>query len=175
MTTGFQTAQGSVYSLDEQGRTIRFKVSPGEGQGEFHSPAMCLYVGQQAMLRLELEFLGPMQKINRLQLGSCDTQGRFTQRRTLSEMPAGHSPYIRVQDRVTGDIVTQGPAALAPEPGFYPVEKSRIDGINTTHIGTAITALFQTPDEVQRALAIAQSKGPQRPATALSICFKLFR
>ena len=49
---GFTTAQGSTYQINEQGQTIRTKLSPGRGQGTTYPPHNVLYVEPQDSLDL---------------------------------------------------------------------------------------------------------------------------
>ena len=49
---GFTTAKGSTYQINEQGQTIRTKLSPGRGQGTTYAPHNVLYVAPQDSLNL---------------------------------------------------------------------------------------------------------------------------
>lgn len=49
---GFTTAKGSAYQINEQGQTIRTKLSPGRGQGTTYEPHNVLYVAPQDSLNL---------------------------------------------------------------------------------------------------------------------------
>jgi hypothetical protein len=55
---GFTTAKGSTYQINEQGQTIRTKLSPGRGQGTTYEPHNALYVTPQDSLDLLTDMQG---------------------------------------------------------------------------------------------------------------------
>ena len=138
--TGFTTSKGSVYTVDEQGRTGRTKNSPGEGQGTTYAPHPVLYVSPTDQRELLSDMQGGMGK-NAIRLGHMQ-DGKFVQTTEVFDIPANAQPVVAVLNRDTGQIVGQYNGARTPAVGLHPVEKLYTsDGKGNTHVGNAITTL----------------------------------
>ena len=138
--TGFTTSKGSVYTVDEQGRTGRTKNSPGEGQGTTYAPHPVLYISPTDTNELLSDMQGGRGK-NAIRLGHMQ-DGKFVQTTEVFDIPANAQPVVAVINRDTGQIVGQYNGARTPAVGLHPVEKLYTsDGKGNTHIGNAITTL----------------------------------
>ena len=138
--TGFTTSKGSVYTVDEQGRTGRTKNSPGEGRGTTYAPHPVLYVSPTDQRELLSDMQGGMGK-NAIRLGHMQ-DGKFVQTTEVFDIPANAQPVVAVLNRDTGQIVGQYNGVRTPAVGLHPVEKLYTsDGKGNTHVGNAITTL----------------------------------
>jgi len=138
--TGFTTSKGSVYTVDEQGRTGRTKNSPGEGQGTTYAPHPVLYISPTDQRELLSDMQGGMGK-NAIRLGHMQ-DGKFVQTTEVFDIPANVQPVVAVLNRDTGQVVGQYNGVRTPAVGLHPVEKLYTsDGKGNTHIGNAITTL----------------------------------
>lgn len=138
--TGFTTSKGSVYTVDEQGRTGRTKNSPGEGQGTTYAPHPVLYISPTDTNELLSDMQGGRGK-NAIRLGHMQ-DGKFVQTTEVFDIPANAQPVVAVINRDTGQIVGQYNGARTPAVGLHPVEKLYTsDGKGNTHVGNAITTL----------------------------------
>jgi hypothetical protein len=143
---GFKTEKGSIYSLDEQGRTSRTKVSEGKGKGTTYDPHAALYVTpEDAQSILEDKAAGALYRGKRsIRHGYIDTTtNRFIKLTDLSKLPAGVEPIVAVIDTEQNRVVAKYKAQLTPAIGLAPVEKLYTpDGMSNTHIGNKIVEFF---------------------------------
>lgn len=138
---GFRTALGSLYALDNHGRTTRLKLSPGAGAGALQSRSPALYIHRSDMLRLMPLMLGA----ERLSLGSVDAAGTmfepFVDR--ILALP-GRMLAVVVTDRESGAFLRGFRASATPGVGLTPVEKAYLPerGESVTHVGNEIVELL---------------------------------
>ena len=85
---GFKTAKGSIYTLDETGRTSRTKKSPGKGQGKTYPPHLAFYVKPEDADSIRDDKIGGNASIR---LG-YDRDGKFQKISDISELPVGAQP-----------------------------------------------------------------------------------
>ncbi len=148
---GFKTAQGSLYSVDEQGKTARTKLSEGKGQGTTYEPHPVLYVNPKDAQSI----LGDMQsgsmnkaagkKSNSVRLGYV-LDNTFKPVTEVSQIPEGANAVVAVIDNNTNQAVGVYPAKLDPEVGLSPIEKLyNPDGTANTHVGNQIVEIFGKP------------------------------
>jgi viroplasmin and RNaseH domain-containing protein len=142
---GFKTEKGSIYSLDEQGRTSRTKVSEGKGKGTTYDPHAVLYVKpEDAQSILSDMQSGAMDDSASVRLGYIDLNNNVFKTITdTSQLPAGVEPLVGVVDRNKNQLIGSYKAQLTPAVGLAPVEKLYTpDGMSNTHIGNKIVELF---------------------------------
>jgi hypothetical protein len=148
---GFKTAQGSLYSVDEQGKTARTKLSEGKGKGTTYEPHPVLYVNPKDAQSI----LGDMQsgsmnkaagkKSNSVRLGYV-LDNTFKPVTEVSQIPEGADSVVAVIDNNTNQAVGVYPAKLDPEVGLSPIEKLyNPDGTANTHVGNQIVEIFGKP------------------------------
>ena len=148
---GFKTAQGSLYSVDEQGKTARTKLSEGKGKGTTYEPHPVLYVNPKDAQSI----LGDMQsgsmnkaagkKSNSVRLGYV-LNNTFKPVTEVSQIPEGADSVVAVIDNNTNQAVGVYPAKLDPEVGLSPIEKLyNPDGTANTHVGNQIVEIFGKP------------------------------
>jgi len=148
---GFKTAQGSLYSVDEQGKTARTKLSEGKGKGTTYEPHPVLYVNPKDAQSI----LGDMQsgsmnkaagkKSNSVRLGYV-LDNTFKPVTEVSQIPEGANAVVAVIDNNTNQAVGVYPAKLDPEVGLSPIEKLyNPDGTANTHVGNQIVEIFGKP------------------------------
>jgi hypothetical protein len=148
---GFKTAQGSLYSVDEQGKTARTKLSEGKGKGTTYEPHPVLYVNPKDAQSI----LGDMQsgsmnkaagkKSNSVRLGYV-LDNTFKPVTEVSQIPEGANAVVAVIDNNTNQAVGVYPAKLDPEVGLSPIEKLyNPDGTANTHVGNQIVEIFGRP------------------------------
>ena len=158
--TGFTTAKGSTYEVNEQGQTIRTKLSEGPGQGTTYAPHNALYVQ-------------PDVADNLLQ----DLQGGAKYRFIINtpEGPRYAGPDDAIQNYDTFLAVVNRDGAVErivegskePAVGLAPVElrydlDENGEVVANRHIGNPIIELRQAaPEEVQQA---APEPAPEAPA-----------
>lgn len=137
--TGFTTAQGSTYQINDQGQTIRTKRSPGRGQGTTYEPFNALYVDQAEATNIleELRDGGNY----RFVVEDGDRPRVIDADESLSGKRAALALFSR-----TGEFVRYVPAQGQPAVGLSPVEhlySSDPDGnrISKKHIGNPIVSL----------------------------------
>jgi hypothetical protein len=142
---GFKTEKGSIYSLDEQGRTSRTKVSEGKGKGTTYDPHAALYVKpEDAQSILSDMQSGAMDDSASVRLGYIDLNNNVFKTITdTSQLPAGVEPLVGVVDRNKNQLIGSYKAQLTPAIGLAPVEKLYTpDGMSNTHIGNKIVEFF---------------------------------
>ena len=145
---GFKTEKGSVYSLDEQGKTSRTKVSEGKGKGTTYEPHSALYVDpKDAQSILEDMQGGALDRSTSIRHGYIDTKDNtFVTLTDLSKLPAGVEPLVAVIDTKQNKVVGMYKAKANPEVGLSPIEKLYTeDGMSSTHVGNKIVELFGQP------------------------------
>jgi hypothetical protein len=145
---GFKTEKGSVYSLDEQGKTSRTKVSEGKGKGTTYEPHSALYVDpKDAQSILEDMQGGALDRSTSIRHGYIDTKDNtFVTLTDLSKLPAGVEPLVAVIDTKQNKVVGIYKAKANPEVGLSPIEKLYTeDGMSSTHVGNKIVELFGQP------------------------------
>jgi DNA-binding protein H-NS/K+/H+ antiporter YhaU regulatory subunit KhtT len=144
-TSGFRTEKGSIYSLDEQGRTSRTKVSEGKGKGTTYDPHAALYVKpEDAQSILSDMQSGSMDDSASVRLGYIDVENNVFKNITdTSQIPAGAEAVVGVVDKNKNQLIGSYKAQLTPAVGLSPVEKMYTpDGMSNTHIGNKIVELF---------------------------------
>jgi DNA-binding protein H-NS len=144
-TSGFRTEKGSIYSLDEQGRTSRTKVSEGKGKGTTYDPHAALYVTpEDAQSILSDMQSGSIDQSASVRLGYIDLENNVFKTITdTSQLPAGVEPLVGVVDKNKNQLIGSYKAQLTPAVGLSPVEKMYTpDGMSNTHIGNKIVELF---------------------------------
>jgi hypothetical protein len=142
---GFKTEKGSVYSLDEQNKTSRTKMSEGEGKGTTYDPHAVLYVSpEDAKSVLSDMQSGALDKSASVRLGYVDTKNNvFKSVKDVSEIPAEAEPLVATVDKKKNQVITFYKAKLNPAIGLSPIEKLYTpDGMANTHIGNKIVELF---------------------------------
>jgi hypothetical protein len=145
---GFKTEKGSVYSLDEQGKTSRTKVSEGKGKGTTYEPHSALYVDpKDAQSILEDMQGGALDRSTSIRHGYIDTKDNtFVTLTDLSKLPAGVEPLVAVINTKQNKVVGMYKAKANPEVGLSPIEKLYTeDGMSSTHVGNKIVELFGQP------------------------------
>jgi hypothetical protein len=142
---GFKTEKGSVYSVDEQNKTSRTKMSEGEGKGTTYDPHAVLYVSpEDAKSVLSDMQSGALDKSASVRLGYVDTKNNvFKSVKDVSEIPAEAEPLVATVDKKKNQVITFYKAKLNPAIGLSPIEKLYTpDGMANTHIGNKIVELF---------------------------------
>lgn len=142
---GFKTEKGSVYSLDEQGKTSRTKLSEGKGKGTTYEPHSALYVDpKDAQSIMEDMQSGALDQSTSIRHGYIDTtNNKFVTLTDLSKLPAGVEPIVAVVDTKQNKVVGRYKAKTNPEVGLSPIEKLyKKDGTSNTHVGNKIVELF---------------------------------
>jgi len=163
---GFRTAKGSVYSVDEQGKTSRTKVSEGKGQGTTYEPHPVLYVTPEDSRNILSDMQsGSMNKAagkksNSVRLGYV-LNNTFKHVTEVSQIPEGADSVVAVIDKNTNQAVGVYPAKLDPEVGLSPIEKLyNPDGTANTHVGNPIVEIFGKPTRAKTA-SVAPSATPK--------------
>ena len=138
---GFTTSKGSTYQLTPEGKTVRTKLSPGEGQGQTFDPHSALYVSPDSQQRISDDQGGS--KNNAVQLGYISSaEGEATRIKTVTDhadIPDGAKPVVAVINTKKNAVVGAYPASKVPAVGLHPVEKLyKDDGTSNTHIGNEI-------------------------------------
>jgi hypothetical protein len=142
---GFKTEKGSVYSLDEQGKTSRTKLSEGKGKGTTYEPHSALYVDpKDAQSIMEDMQSGALDQSTSIRHGYIDTTNNtFVMLTDISKLPAGVEPIVAVIDTKQNKVVGRYKAKTNPEVGLSPIEKLyKKDGTSNTHVGNKIVELF---------------------------------
>jgi hypothetical protein len=169
---GFKTEKGSIYSLDEQGRTSRTKVSEGKGKGTTYDPHAALYVKPEDAQNILSDMQsGAMDDSASVRLGYIDIENNVFKTVTdTSQIPAGTEAVVGVVDRNKNQLIGSYKAQLTPAVGLSPVEKMYTpDGMSNTHIGNKIVELFgqatpaaapaATPEVTPAATSTPEQKG----------------
>lgn len=165
---GFKTSKGSLYALDETGRTSRTKKSPGKGQGKTYPPHLAFYVKPEDADSIRDDKIGGNASIR---LG-YDRDGKFQKISDISELPAGTQPLVAVVDKDKNTLRGFYPAKTNPEVGLSPIEKLyNDDGTANTHVGNPIVELFSAPAATPEAAPTpAPTPTPEKSSlTALEI------
>jgi hypothetical protein len=169
---GFKTAQGSLYSVDEQGKTARTKLSEGKGKGTTYEPHPVLYVNPKDAQSI----LGDMQsgsmnkaagkKSNSVRLGYV-LDNTFKPVTEVSQIPEGADSVVAVIDNNTNQAVGVYPAKLDPEVGLSPIEKLyNPDGTANTHVGNQIVEIFGKPTGARSTPTPTPAPAPEVTAEA---------
>jgi len=163
--TGFTTAKGSTYVVDEQGKTSRTKKSEGKGQGKTYPPHSALYVSEaDSQSILEDKRAGSFEP------GSASVQLGYVEGNTfrpvadISQMPADAKPVVAIVNRNTNQVTSMYNAERQPAVGLSPVEKRyEEDGTSNTHIGNPIVELQTTPkpEVTQEPTTVAPEAAPE--------------
>lgn len=137
--TGFTTAQGSTYQINDQGQTIRTKRSPGRGQGTTYEPLNALYVDQAEVADIleELRDGGNYRFVVE--------DGNEPRVMEADESLSGKRAALALFSR-TGDFIRYVPTQGRPAVGLSPVElfySTNPDGnrISRKHIGNPIVSI----------------------------------
>jgi DNA repair protein RadC/DNA-binding protein H-NS len=144
-TSGFRTEKGSIYALDDLGRTSRTKMSEGKGKGTTYDPHAALYVTpEDAQSILSDMQSGSIDQSASVRLGYIDLENNVFKTITdTSQLPAGVEPLVGVVDKNKNQLIGSYKAQLTPAVGLSPVEKMYTpDGMSNTHIGNKIVELF---------------------------------
>jgi hypothetical protein len=144
-TSGFRTEKGSIYALDDLGRTSRTKMSEGKGKGTTYDPHAALYVTpEDAQSILSDMQSGSMDQGASVRLGYIDVENNVFKNITdTSQIPAGAEAVVGVIDKNKNQMIGFYKAQLKPAIGLAPVEKLYTpDGMSNTHIGNKIVELF---------------------------------
>jgi hypothetical protein len=145
---GFRTEKGSIYSLDEQNRTSRTKMSEGKGKGTTYEPHAALYVTPQDAQNILSDMQsGSIDKSTSVRLGYIDLENNtFKTVTDTSQIPAGAEAFVGVVDKNKNQLIGSYKAQLTPAVGLSPVEKLYTpDGMANTHIGNKIVEIFGQP------------------------------
>ncbi len=136
----FTTAQGSVYRVTPDGKTVRTKNSKGKGQGKTYEPHPVLFISPQDTNDLLDEANGPVASSVRL---GYKKDGKFVKVSEVSEIPSDAQPLVAVVNKSSGDVIAEYIAKRNPEVGLNPVEKLYVPskGIAKTHIGNTIVSM----------------------------------
>ena len=158
MTTyGFQTSKGSLYVRDPQGRTRRYKISQGAGQGAWQPFSHCLYVPN---IRAPVDLYQPGERIL---LGYVNETNLFKPFGFSSKnepepmvVPQGCCPTIIVQNKASGKVVKAIRAELNPAAGLTPVEKTYDrdrsgQSVSINHVGHPITSVMLSLNDLRSA------------------------
>ena len=135
--TGFTTALGSTYEINEEGQTSRTKNSPGRGQGQTYEPHNVLFVDP-----VESEnILNDLRAGNTYHFGVKEAGG--TRALSPGESLSGKSAVLAVVSP-TGELIRDVPAQAQPSVGLAPIELRYERGSNgellsNRHIGNVIT------------------------------------
>ena len=161
---GFKTEKGSVYSLDEQGKTSRTKLSEGKGKGTTYAPHSALYVTpEDAQKVMEDMQSGALDNSTSVRLGYI-ADGMFKTITDISQLPANVEPVVAVVDTKQNRVVGTYKAKTKPEVGLSPVEKLyNKDGTSNTHIGNKIVELFGQPKTTEKKEPKGAKKGKAPP------------
>ena len=140
--TGFTTALGSTYTVNEQGQTIRTKRSPGRGQGTTYDPHNVLFVRPEDADSILEEY----RRGNPYRFIVNDPAG--PRRIDAGESLQGKQAALGIFTP-EGQLIRYVDAQTTPAVGLSPVEL-RVEGTGenrTTrrHIGNPITAVNQAP------------------------------
>jgi hypothetical protein len=139
---GFTTSKGSTYQLTPEGKTVRTKLSPGEGQGQTFDPHSVLYVSPDSQQRI-LNDKNAGGKDHSVRLGYISSkEGEPTKIMTVADhadIPEGAKPVVAVVNTEKNAVVGVYPALKNPAVGLHPVEKLyKDDGTSSAHIGNEI-------------------------------------
>lgn len=138
--SGFTTARGSTYQINEAGQTIRTKRSPGRGQGKTYAPHNVLFVSPDTAQNLLEEMRGGGRY--RFVVDDNGTTRELGQTEAIGNRRAG---IAILRPDGTSEII---PAQTTPAVGLAPVElryDQRPDGMYANrHIGNPITELQTT-------------------------------
>jgi len=147
---GFKTAKGSLYSVDEQGKTARTKLSEGKGKGKTYEPHSVLYVAPESSKSiLEDMQSGSLDQSASIRLGYVENN-TFKPVAEVGQIPEGSSPVVAVINNKTNQAIGVYPAKLDPEVGLAPIEKLyKPDGTSSTHVGNRIVEIFGQPTKAQ--------------------------
>jgi len=147
---GFRTAQGSLYSVDEQGKTSRTKLSEGAGKGKTYEPHSVLYVKPEDAQSVIDDFkTGAQDKSTSISLG-YKKGDVFSPVNDASQIPEGATPLVGVVDTKTKKAVGVYPATFDPQVGLSPVETLyKEDGTGNVHVGNPIVEIFGKPTGVR--------------------------
>jgi hypothetical protein len=170
MPTGFTTAKGSTYEINEFGQTIRTKRSEGPGQGTAYEPHNAVYVTPDVAEDL-LTNMQSGQKY-RLAIQTPDGPRYITENDNLQ----GSETYLVLTDR-DGNAIRTLPFEKAPAVGLQPVElRYSKDGDqiqSSRHIGNPIVELRgaapqeTTQPTVQPAAQPTEEAAPTAPEAAV--------
>ena len=137
----FTTSQGSTYSVDESGKTLRTKNSQGKGHGETETePFSVFYVNTERADKILNEFnLG-----RSIRLGYEDN-GTYYTIYDSNDLPKDKTPLILAFDQ---DKLVRGfKAELNPKIGLHPIEKLYNNtGNSFLHVGNSIIDITKSPN-----------------------------
>lgn len=136
--TGFETARGSQYQINEQGQTIRTKRSLGAGQGTTYPPHNVLYVTPEEATKVLEELRDG--NIYRFIVDSAEGPRRVNAGESLQGKRVALGIFTK-----DGQLVRYVPAQMQPAVGLSPVEL-RVEGEggsrkSSRHIGNPITKI----------------------------------
>lgn len=155
---GFRT-MGSIYILDNHGRTTRFQYAPGEGQGEWHPLSHCIFVKDIIDCHIHLRYGGIVEFCYLTEEGGYR---RFPYDNETRETLPRPDLITKVSMTVTRKKTYEKKTLEAfpnPEPFLYPVEKNFPPGYKppNVYIGSPITQIFKRKRELDAALAAVDS------------------
>ena len=160
--TGFTTALGSTYAVNEQGQSIRTKRSPGAGQGTTYDPHNVLFVKPEDADSILEEY----RQGNPYRFIVNDPAG--PRRIDAGESLQGKQAALGIFTP-DGQLIRYVDAQTTPAVGLSPVEL-RVEGTGenrTTrrHVGNPITALNQAAPAQPTAQTTVEVNGVQRETT----------
>lgn len=162
--TGFTTAQGSTYEVNELGQTIRTKRSPGRGQGQTYAPHNVLFVRPEEAATI----LDDMRRGGTYRFVVDDADGpRFIE---AGESLQGRRAALAVFNP-DGTFNRYVPSQTTPAIGLAPVEL-RYEGTgpdrrSNRHVGNTITELNgRRPEPVVPQEAVAPETETETEAAA---------
>jgi hypothetical protein len=152
---GFQTEQGSIYTIDnaEVGKpkwTRRLKLSGGAGEVKYHEQeSLCLFAPPEAVDQLS-EYL-----IRKIRIAHKVADGNFQLLFDIARdsIPAIASEFaVYILDKETEKVLGGGEVFVDPAIGRTPVEKRYwMEGgerQSETHIGNKITKIYEKQSDV---------------------------
>ena len=160
--TGFTTALGSTYAVNEQGQSIRTKRSPGAGQGTTYDPHNVLFVKPEDADSILEEY----RQGNPYRFIVNDPAG--PRRIDAGESLQGKQAALGIFTP-DGQLIRYVDAQTTPAVGLSPVEL-RVEGTGenrTTrrHVGNPITALNQAAPAQPAARTTVEVNGVRRETT----------
>ena len=152
---GFRTSSGSIYKFDsDTNYSTRLKVSPGQGQGEWQKPCMCMFVRAQKFDKFKADNFDPNLSL-RLGWLSEDQQtlNIIGTDNRLDNVPDTGKPVIALVDKHSQQAVAALATLMEPTIGFKPIEKFyNIDGTSRTHPGNVIDKVYTEDWEMEQDL-----------------------
>lgn len=158
--TTFKTSQGSEYTVDENGNTVRLKKSEGRGHGEVHDARPVVFLspqGHDAIMQAGREG-------HRVVLGTRNVDDTFTQIRPKVGEDLRSIPNLHVLaiDKQTGDVKAGARATTTPEVGKHPFELAYKGDEKHWHMGNQIVEISHGEGE-------GKAEEKEQPRTAVEM------